>query len=141
MKKRIYKKNKTARMGKGKIRLGIKQQLLIGFLIPVLFVILVGVIAYQKAQTGMEANYKNAAESSLQMGMQYLDIGFSTVGSEAVQLALDDTVKNYGSQSKTDLSLKRTIKKDIYVKVQTNTFIQNIYLIPQTGKSVVSSSD
>lgn len=128
-------------MGKGKIRLGIKQQLLIGFLIPVLFVILVGVIAYQKAQTGMEANYKNAAESSLQMGMQYLDIGFSTVGSEAVQLALDDTVKNYGSQSKTDLSLKRTIKKDIYVKVQTNTFIQNIYLIPQTGKSVVSSSD
>ena len=141
MKKRIYKKNKTARMGKGKIRLGIKQQLLIGFLIPVLFVILVGVIAYQKAQTGMEANYKNAAESSLQMGMQYLDIGFSTIGSEAVQLALDDTVKNYGSQSKTDLSLKRTIKKDIYVKVQTNTFIQNIYLIPQTGKSVVSSSD
>lgn len=141
MKKRVHKQGKTARNGKRYIGIGIKQQLFVGFLIPVLFVILVGVIAYQKAQTGMEKNSKAAAESSLQMGMQYLDVGFSTIGSEAVQLTLDDSIKNYGSQSKMDLSLKGAIKKDIYVKAQTNSFIKNIYLIPQTGKSIVSSSD
>ena len=141
MKKRVHKQGKTVRSVKRYIGIGIKQQLFIGFLIPVLFVILVGVIAYQKAQTGMEKNSKAAAESSLQMGMQYLDVGFSTIGSEAVQLTLDDSIKNYGSQSKMDLSLKGAIKKDIYVKAQTNSFIKNIYLIPQTGKSIVSSSD
>ena len=56
--------------------INIKLQLLFGFAIPVIFVILVGIISYNKAEEGMISNYEVSAQNTIDTQMEYLDFGF-----------------------------------------------------------------
>ncbi len=93
------KKEKKQRKGLG---LSIRSQLLIGFLIPMLLVIGVGAFAYQKASEGMLSNYQASAQTALQMTVQLLDYGFTTVDSASIQIFNDTNVKDYVSETYKD---------------------------------------
>lgn len=124
--------------------INIKLQLLVGFAIPVIFVILVGVISYNKAEEGMISNYESAAQNTIHTQMDYLDFGFYLIRGDAAQLKLDQelqmlvggTYKN--NQSKAAAVLNQT-NADILVKKTLNEFIHNIYIIPKSDQEVIST--
>ena len=124
--------------------INIKLQLLVGFAIPVIFVILVGVISYNKAEEGMISNYESAAQNTIHTQMDYLDFGFYLIRGDAAQLKLDQelqmlvggTYKN--NQSKAAAVLNQ-INADILVKKTLNEFIHNIYIIPKSDQEVIST--
>lgn len=84
------KDNNTAANGTGKEKkqfaVGIKVKLIIGFAIPLLFTIVIGVVAYSLAASGMTKNYEDSMSKAMSMAIEYLDFGFESAVSESEQL-------------------------------------------------------
>ena len=139
--------NEKTKKEKKKINfdLNIKVQLLFGFAIPVVFVILVGVISYNKAEEGMIANYEVSAQNTIDTQMDYLDFGLSLIRGDAVQIKLDQelqslmagTFKNNPSQAS---SVTTKTNSSITVKANLNQFINNIYIVPKADQNIISTT-
>ena len=92
------------------LNVNLKVQLLVGFLVPIFFVILVGVISSKKAEEGMVANFEETARTSIETQMQYLDFGMSMVSAEAMQMRLDTELQSLANGLfKNDLSKASSI--------------------------------
>lgn len=130
-----------------KMAISIKTRLYIGFAIPIFCVVMVGVVAYQKAARGMSENYESATVGSINMAMQYLDYGFSSLESEVLQLYVDDDLSQYtgGVKSQAEvITLLSTTLTNLKAKQTANNFIEGIHLIAKSSLkniSTVSNSD
>jgi methyl-accepting chemotaxis protein len=112
-------KPKSVRLG---IR-GISVKLVGAFIIPVIFIILLGVISYNKALYGIVSNYKAAVNETMVATSKYFEIGFKSIASTVAQLAADEKVKDpaeYGSY--------KSVHKSIIAKLQTDELISNIHV-------------
>ncbi len=117
---------------KRKAILGIRAKLYGGFVVPIICVVLVGVVSYQKAADGMNTNYESATMKSMNMAMQYLDYGFSSIESEVLQLYVDEEISKYAvgimeiSEQNTMLS---QVRKNLNAKQTANSFIEGMHII------------
>ena len=145
--KEVLAKVKGIQKEKRKITLdiNIKAQLLVGFLIPVIFVIIVGVMSYDKAKEGMISNYEVATKNTIDTQMQYFDYVFSLIRSDAVQIKLDQDIQGLMSntyvfdKAKEAAVIKKT-NATIGAKMELNTFISNIYIVPKKEQSMISTT-
>ena len=125
-------------------RLSLKAQLIIGFALPVLLVVCIGIYAYNKAEKGMVNNYRETALQALQMTTDYMNYGFETVSSSALELYNDGDVINYtrnifkDNQEQVRL-LESDLASNITTKKIANRFIENIHIIPQSGIGSLTS--
>lgn len=143
VKKRKDKTQKAKKM-EFQLNLNIKIQLLVGFLVPIFFVILVGVISSRQAEAGMISNFEESARSSIETQMQYLDFGMSMVSAEAMQMRLDTELQSLvNGLFKKDLSKASSIYRknssSIKVRQRSNELIHAIYIIPKSGSKVMST--
>ena len=127
------------------IDINIKLQLLLGFAIPVIFVILVGVISYNKAEEGMIANYEIATQNTIDTEMEYLDFGFSLIRGDISQLKLDSELQSLvGGTYKLDKAKASSVinktSSNILIKQTLNGFINNIYIIPKSDQEVITTT-
>ncbi len=128
---------------KKRVVFGIKMKLYGGFALPILCVILVGVVSYQKAAQGMSENYESATMRSMNMAVQYLDFGFQSLESEALQLYVDKNLSKYvlGLNSQSEiLSLISATKTSLTAKQVANNFIQSMHLITTSNVKNISTS-
>ena len=129
--------------GKG-LHLSLKAQLIIGFTLPVLLVVCIGIYAYNKAEKGMVNNYRATALQALQMTTDYMNYGFETVSSSALELYNDGDVINYtrnifkDNQEQVRL-LESDLASNIITRKIANRFIENIHIIPQSGIGSLTS--
>lgn len=125
---------------------GIKMQLIVGFLIPVCFVIMVGVISYSKAASGLTKNYEESTMKAINMAVNYLDFGFKSVEADALQLVMTEDAIRYTKNVYHDNSIKQnevlgTLKTTVYSKEVTNEFTQGIHLITKDNINMVTTSN
>ena len=137
-------KTQKAKKMEFQLNLNIKIQLLVGFLVPIFFVILVGVISSRQAEAGMISNFEESASSSIETQMQYLDFGMSMVSAEAMQMRLDTELQSLvNGLFKKDLSKASSIYRknssSIKVRQRSNELIHAIYIIPKSGSKVMST--
>lgn len=128
---------------KKKVVFGIRMKLYGGFALPILCVILVGTVAYQKAAQGMRSNYESATMKSMNMAMQYLDYGFNSLESEALQMYVDQNLSKYvlGLNKQSEiLTLISTTKTSLMAKQVANNFIQAMHLITKSNVKNISTS-
>lgn len=59
----------------------IRFKLIFAFLIPVVFIIVLGFVSYQKATTQIIATYRDSVDQTVSMMNQYLTLSFDTVQS------------------------------------------------------------
>lgn len=123
----------------------LKAKLIISFVIPLFFVILVGVYSYQKASLGMLNNYENSTMQMIQMTTQYMDFGFQSIEADALQIYNDETVIYYAlNQYKNDaVELKRAtdyLKQMMMMKEVSNQFIENIHIITSSDVTCVTTA-
>ena len=126
------------------LHLSLKAQLIIGFVLPVLLVVCIGIYAYNKAEKGMVNNYRETALQALQMTTDYMNFGFETVSSSALELYNDGDVINYTRNLfKDNQEQVRLLESDIASNITTrkiaNRFIENIHIIPQAGIGSLTS--
>lgn len=126
------------------LNINLKVQLFIGFMVPILFLILVGNISYQKAAEGMVSNYENSALETIKTKMQYLDFGLNMINSDAIQLKLDSELESLVSgayendMSKSSSVLKKALT-NLNARQTSNSLIEDIYIIPESGYEIVST--
>lgn len=144
------RRNTVRRKGNSNIRSkeqysGIRRQLALGFIIPLLCIVLIGIISYYQAGSGLTKNYEASASNSLEMAVTYLDYGLKSVTSNGIQLASDEYVLKYlkgayDSDPSQSLNMPSTIFKTLKTKTTVEEFINNIHIIPKSGHSVITSS-
>ena len=106
----MKKENKKQSSAKVKITkntgvgLSLKVQLIVGFLIPLVLVLFIGIYASSVAEKGMVNNYQETTSQALEMTMDYMDYGFETVYVVAMELYNDSELLSYsrGAVSATD---------------------------------------
>ncbi|ROR28233.1 methyl-accepting chemotaxis protein [Mobilisporobacter senegalensis] len=124
----------------------IRVKLIGAFIIPVGLIIVLGVVSYSKASSGLIRNYELATISTINSLTEYLDFGFSTVESKANMLNSNSTLMKYYSGYYRDNKVEE-LKQYEYVKsliasnIWTETYISNIYLFSKYGRAFGVSAD
>lgn len=122
----------------------IKFQLIAGFLLPIIILIIVGNITYEKAGASLIQNYEEATLSSITMGGSYLDLGFEMVVSEALQYAMNSDLSGYayglyGSNPAGATLIYNKMQSSVMVTQTANPFVQGIYIIPGADMKIISN--
>ena len=100
--KKIMKKEKVKvlkkenKNGKPKgIRFRIRYKIAICFIVPIIFMILVGTIASQKAAEGMSDKYRESTQQTVNMATSYINMTNSFIEAEALTYAFDTDLSRY----------------------------------------------
>ncbi|MGN1146980.1 MAG: methyl-accepting chemotaxis protein, partial [Lachnospiraceae bacterium] len=126
--------------------LSLKMQLIIGFTLPILMVICIGIYAYNKAAAGMVNNYRETSLQALQMTSDYMNYGFSNIQSNALELYNDGDVKDYcrnvyRSNPEQGSIVWSDIVDNLVTKRLSNEFVENIHIIPMSGLNTMTSAN
>lgn len=138
--KEVKRKQKKTR-GKGSIR----TKLILGFIIPCLLMIALGLISYSQAQEAIISSYEESMENTLQKTAEYYDLLLSNLEIRTNQIVLDDVVKSYYRGEYKDDALEeqrqfRTLNKYILTTALSDEFVSNIYLMASYGEEFCSDS-
>ena len=123
----------------GKGGISIRTQLYIGFLLPVFFIIVVGIVSYQNASSGLIENYEESAKNAVQMTVSSLDQGLASVKAMVMELSNDTTVTGYslgGYDNNTSQKnqVKTNLKNIILVKQGLNDMVAEIHILPMADE-------
>ena len=138
------KKTRSKTEIKERNRMGIKTKLIIGFAIPIMCTIIIGIVAYSLAASGMTSNYEDSMSKAMSMAVEYLDFSFESALSDSEQLYYNTDLVRLATgaiyNEWTKQEIIDTVSLDLTVKQNGNGFIENIYIIPSSG-SVISTYD
>lgn len=113
---------------------GIRFRIILAFMIPVVFIVILGIISYQKAAAGLVAGYQMSSKDTLVATAKYFNLGFESVEATASQLAADKNIGNpeaYGAY--------KEFHKAIIAKVKADDLIKNIHVLSVEGVGVSST--
>ncbi len=124
---------------------GILRQMTLGLLIPIFCIILIGVISYRQAASGLIKNYESSTAQSLNMAVTYLDYGLKSITSNGIQIASDEYLAKYylgayDGDPVQSLNIPPTIYKTLKTRQSVEEFIKNIHIIPKAGHTAFSTS-
>ena len=125
--------------------INIKIQLMVGFLIPIIFVIIVGALSYNKAEKGMVSNFEVAAQNTIETQMKYFDSVFNLIQGDALQFKLDQEIQGlmantYVFDASKEVAIINKTNSTFSSKRELNPFISNIYIIPKTNQNIISTT-
>lgn len=140
-------KTDTPKRKENKLRLSsIQNKIILCFIVPIFCMIVVGITAYQKASEGMSRQFLESAEQTISMANTYLDAINNYVEGEAKKYADSTDLNSYFSgafegpdNTTTKLKLLNSTKDDLFSAQSGNHFINNLYVIPQSGLKLVST--
>ncbi len=143
-KKAAAKKPQSTTKMQGKLGVSIRVQLIIGFLIPVLFIVMVGSISYLKASEALVENYRTSSFNALEMTVTSLDDNLKVIQSNVSELTQDATARSYAlggfvSDAFKEDAAKKSISTSMLVKQTTNSMIHNMFIIPVSEESIVTT--
>ncbi len=123
---------------------GIMQQISIAFILPIFFVILVGMLSYKQSERGLQKKYEEAALTTLRMTTQYIDLGLQLVEAEALKYAYDSNMNEYfmglheRNASKKSQTIS-TMQSGMKSARTTNQFIHDIYIITKSDITMLTT--
>ncbi len=119
----------------------LKLQIFVGFIIPIIIVVIVGFSCYEQAADGLIETYENSNFTSIEMASQLIDFGLQGILSSAAEISTDSNFLNYTSSNSTlnALQAKNDMKSTILMKQLSNDFIKYIHLIPDSDSPALST--
>lgn len=139
-KKQVKSKNKLL-LFISKIRV----QLFIGFLLPVLFLVVIGIFSYSTAADGMSKNYEESTQNALKMAIQHLEVGFDFVENQTLEIVSNENISSYSFGSYTGDSVKQSmlytqISSELKRISENNSFIKDIHIITGDQIDLISTA-
>lgn len=131
-------------IGGHKIRFGILQKLIIGFIIPVALIVFLGIISYSKASEGLIINYEQATENTFEMAESYMSYVFEAVDAISQQYISDSDLSYFTrglvyTDSQERLSFVMNNNNKLLTKTNLERFIENIHIIAREDVPVLTS--
>lgn len=120
------------------------QTVLVGsFMVPVFFIVVLGVVSYQKASETIVHKYKESSLSAISAEGLYFDLLCETVAGKANEIVVDDNTSGYyekyykGSKAQDSF---RELKQSITYTVRSADYIQFFDVIAANGTQYTSRS-
>lgn len=115
---------------------GIK--LIAAVLVPVVFIIILGISSYLSSFKGLIESYEESSLSTLQMMTDYFKLGFESVKTKAIQINNNDVVKKYYSgyykgNKVEEAEQERTVNNMLSSIALSDSVVENIYLLANYG--------
>lgn len=130
---------------KGQIKLfSLRNKIFICFLVPILFMIVVGITAYHYSSEGMSGQFQESAQQTANMAMQYLDVSCTYIQADGLKYAVDSNIEKYTiGMMKKDVVAQSTFINDTRVTLMAtqtaNPFISNVHFITKAGIPIIST--
>jgi methyl-accepting chemotaxis protein len=139
-KNRVSKKGKENRRSAIKLN-SVKVKLITAFFIPVLCIVLLGLVTYQKASKGLVTNFESSSLSTMRMMADYFQVGFDTAMAKATQINTNESVKTYYAgeykeNTVEELNTYRLVQNAIESNTLGDHVVDNITIFGQYGSSV-----
>lgn len=119
----------------------IRFKLVASFMVPILFIILLGIVSYNKAAEGIVDNYEKATLQAIEMAGEYIFFGIDAAEATSIQYVNDDNIAKYlsdryGNDNVEHIELQKTVTNLFNAKKATDDFIQEIYLISDKADTI-----
>lgn len=124
---------------------GIRTKIFICFLVPIFFLIFVGIISYEKAAEGMTETFCESSQQTIRMAGEYIDVGNSFIESEALKYAFNSQLGKYlmGLYEVDPIQRKEilnSVSSDIRASQVANDFISNIFIVTNEELQMFTTS-
>ena len=128
----------------GFLLFSIKNKIAVCFLVPILFMIVIGISAYQRAAQGMSANFQDSTVQTIAMAIEYIDMSCTFIESEGMKYAFDTDLNEYflgvyENDPIGRLSVTTRIRTDITSSQTINPFISDIHIVTKSGIAMLST--
>ena len=143
--KKALKRTKVQSMENKKgVLFSIRAKIFLCFLVPILFLILVGVFSYKKAAAGMYDTFRDSNEQTINMANQYLDVSNSFIEAEALKYAFQSDLGKYMiGLYETDAVQRKTVINSVGSSISAsqagNDFISNIHIVTEEDVQMLST--
>ncbi len=123
---------------------GLRSKIYLCFLVPIVFMVVVGVVSYRYAEDGLSEKYMESTQQTANMAIDYLDVSCSGIKSEALQYAFDGDLEKYflGLVGKSAVE-KANYYGDTRVKLAASqtadSFIDDIHIITMAGNNCITT--
>ena len=135
---------KQKKSGKSSKLLSIRNKIVVCFLVPILFMVIIGVSAYQKSAEGLSEKFTDSTLQTMRMATENLNMSCDFIRSEGLKYAYDDDLRKYFLGMFEDNPVDKlnflTSTKSNLLSVQTsNPFISHMHIIPKKGVNLLST--
>lgn len=123
----------------------LRSKIFVCFLIPVIFMIIIGWISYKYAAEGMSDSFRESSQQTVNMAMEYLDTSASYIQSEGTRYAFDSNVEVFflGMPGQSAIAASDSIN-DIRAALSTsqtsNSFLKNVHLLPKADYQIITTA-
>lgn len=136
----MTKKNLAAKPSRG-----IRIQLILAFLMPILCIIVLGAVSYTIASNGIISNYEASIKQTMDMTGQYYAFTLKTVEAAIDQYYSDRKMTDFYSglfdlSSTYETQFFSSTQENIKEKARSDDYIENIYILSDEKPSMLSSS-
>ena len=135
---------KQKKSGKSSKLLSIRNKIVVCFLVPIVFMVIIGVSAYQKSAEGLSEKFTDSTLQTMRMATENLNMSCDFIRSEGLKYAYDDDLRKYFLGLFEDNPVDKlnflTSTKSNLLSVQTsNPFISHMHIIPKKGVNLLST--
>lgn len=139
------KKEKEKKRGREFWVFGIRNKIILCFLIPILFMAFVGISAYRKSAQGLSEKFLDSTRQTVNMAKEYVDMSCNFIEAEALKYAFDKDLSKYFNGMYADdpverLNVVNNVKSNIMSSRTSNDFISDIHIITKAGVSMLSTA-
>ena len=134
---------KTLETYLGKILGSIRIKLTLFFLVPVLFIITLGISAYSSSSKAITKTFTDATVSSIEKTSEYYELILKNIEDKAVSLVVDAQIRDYyaGRYSGNALdegNAYKAARSHVSILASSDRFIENIFIISDVGKPLTT---
>ena len=122
----------------------IRIKLIASFLVPIAFIIILGVVSFEKASEGIQSSYVHSTQQSINTTSKYMQLGMKSAEDISAQYINDDAMMKYfsGLYSKDVLKNNdayKVITEGAMAKAVTDDFISSISILSDKVKQMSTS--
>ena len=144
---KVIKEKKITKSKKGNsavMLLGIQNKIALCFLVPIIFMIIIGFSAYRKSAEGMSEKFQESTIQTIDMVNEYIDMSCAFVESEGMKLAFDANVAKYLNGSVANdpvesMNVLKDIQDNMLSAQTTNSFIDNIHIVTKENVNILTT--
>ncbi len=123
----------------------IRVKLIVSFIIPIAFIILLGIVSFNKAAVGIRGSYEKSTHQAIKMTDEYVMLGVKAVEAVSEQYLNDSSLLKYLMSSRNSDKTEKNnnfklIKNQLLAKKSTDDFISDISILSDSVQSITTAA-
>lgn len=140
-KMRGQKKERVERQIKA---LGIRNKIFVCFLVPIIFMVMIGLVAYQYAAEGLRNSFMDSTVQTANMVVDNIDLVYTNIQADGVSYAFDSNYDAYflGTEKKAFkvANMHSNARVTLMAAISSKPSVKNVHLIAKEGIASISTA-